>query len=223
MIDFNGTYYSKEELILEWTNSIIENGYVVSQYLLMSDARPLFVEEHYLKIIAQMRILRMEIPMSYTPDLFQGVLLKFCKKLGVNKGVLKLSFFEKGPSKEIAYSIESLEAPNSKELHMDLYNDFYIQEGKHRFVNTHFDRLYELSHRYALEQEVDGCFVLNSSKQLADSNLGTIFCIKDQVVSTPSLNSGTRDLVSRNKMMEWIKSDHSFELVEEDTNPFSLQ
>ncbi len=223
MIDFNGTYYTKEELIFPWTNSILQNGYSVSSYILMRNSRPLFVEEHYLKIIAQMRILKMEIPMTYTPDLFQGVLLKFCKKLDFKEGVLKLSFFELGNSNEIAYSIESFKVPESKTVQMDLYNDYYIQEGSHRFVNTHFDRLYELSSRFAKEQEVDGCFVLNSSKHLADSTMGTLFCLKDQTVFTPSLASGTRDLVSRIKMMQWIKSDQKYQLIEEDTTPFALQ
>ncbi len=223
MIDFNGTYYKNEDFFLPWNNSISKRGYVVSSYLLMKNSRPLFVEEHYLKIMAQMRILRMKIPMTYTPELFQGVLLKYCKKLDFSEGVLKLSFFELDSVNEIAYSIESFKAPESKTAHMDLYNDYYIQEGVHRFVNTYFDRLYELSSRYAQEQEVDGCFILNNSKHLTDSNIGTIFCVKDQSVFTPSLASGTRDLVSRSKMMEWIKSDQKFNLVEEDTTPFALQ
>lgn len=223
MIDFNGTYYAKQELMLPWNNSILQNGYSVSSYILMRNSRPLFIEEHYLKLIAQMRILRMEIPMTYTPELFHGVLFKFCKKLDFNQGVLKLSFFEMGIYNEIAYSIESFKTPESRTVQMDLYNDYYIQEGSHRFVNTHFDRLYELSSRFAKEQEVDGCFVLNSSKQLADSTMGTLFCLKDQTVFTPSLASGTRDLVSRVKMIQWIISDQNYKLKEEDTTPFALQ
>lgn len=223
MIDFNGTYCEKEELVLPWSNSITINGYQVNQYILMRDARPLFVEDHYLKTIAQMRILRMKIPMTYTPELFFGVILKFCKKLSKKDGVLKLSFFELTSADDIAYLLEVDDSIDFKSVEMDLYNDFYIQEGKHRFVNTHFDRLYELSHRFALDQEVDGCFILNSSKKLADSNLGAIFCIKGDKISTPSLNSGTRDLVSRIKMIEWIKSEKSFDLIEEDLTPFALQ
>lgn len=223
MIDFNGIYKDKEELVLPWSNKIIQNGYEVSQYVLMRDHRPLFVEEHYLKIISHMRILRMEIPMSYTPDLFYGVILKYCKKLPEPNGVLKLSFYELDPSNDIAYTIELIEPKVNDTIVMDLYNDFYIQEGKHRFVNTHFDRLYELSSRFAQDQEVDACFILNNNKQLTDSNLGSIFCIKDQIVSTPSLNSGTPDLVSRAKMIELINKDDKYELVEEENTPFALQ
>jgi len=222
MIDFNGTYYDKEKLVLPWSTSLIHKGYQVSQYLLMKDYQPLFVEEHYLKVIAQMRILRMTIPMTYTPDLFHKVLLKYCNRCDVSDGVLRLSFFEQAEHK-IAYVIEFLEAKNIEAVQMDLYNDFYIQEGRHRFVTTHFNRLYELASRYAYDQEMDGCFILNSTKQLADSNLGTVFCVKDQKVVTPSLTSGTLDLVSRIKMMEWIKQDNKYEVVEEDHTPFYLQ
>lgn len=228
MINYNGITYLEGDLILSIQNSIFQSQYGFVEEIGVHRSTPLFLESHYLKIMAKMRVLRMPISMKYTPLFFEDLITSFLseQKAPVQEGSIKVFIFEDiSESKEFNYLLSYQEfTPNSISSYtLDLYNDFYLMRGKHQFVTMQYDRMDRLAKQYAEENGVSGCIFLNNIKELADSNLGNLFFIEANKISTPSLDTGCRDTVIRNKMIEWIKQKEVYTIEEVENSPFTLQ
>jgi branched-chain amino acid aminotransferase len=70
MINFNGTITAAE------TNLLVNNraflyGDGVFESMKIVDQKVLFLEDHYFRLMASMRICRMEIPMNFTMEYFE--------------------------------------------------------------------------------------------------------------------------------------------------------
>ena len=70
MINFNGTITDSE------TNLLVNNraflyGDGVFESIKIVDQKILFLEDHYFRLMASMRIVRMEIPMNFTMEFFE--------------------------------------------------------------------------------------------------------------------------------------------------------
>jgi len=70
MINFNGTITASE------TNLLVNNraflyGDGVFESMKIVDQKILFLEDHYFRLMASMRIVRIEIPMIFTMEFFE--------------------------------------------------------------------------------------------------------------------------------------------------------
>ncbi len=150
MINYNGNTHTDTDLFLSPNNSIFQSQYGFSDEIGVHKSKPLFLESHYLKIMAKMRVLRMPIPMKYTPEFFEKLIDDFLLKQNVplQDGSIKVFIFEDiNESKEVFYLLSfqefSYESTNSYTL--DLYNDFYLMQGKHQFVSMQYNRMDRLA------------------------------------------------------------------------------
>jgi branched-chain amino acid aminotransferase len=74
MINFNGNIVSVENNSL-YTNRGFLYGDAVFETLKIVDKKILFWEDHYFRLMASMRIIRMEIPMHFTLEFFELIKL----------------------------------------------------------------------------------------------------------------------------------------------------
>ena len=68
MINFNGTLYEENEHYLNHDNRGLRYGDALFETIRVVHGEPYFWEDHYLRLMASMRILRMEIPMQFTME-----------------------------------------------------------------------------------------------------------------------------------------------------------
>jgi branched-chain amino acid aminotransferase len=71
MINFNGTLYDSEKQISVFNRSYLY-GDGVFETLKIVNNKILYFEDHYFRLMASMRILRMKIPMNFTLEFLQS-------------------------------------------------------------------------------------------------------------------------------------------------------
>ena len=82
MVNFNGNLLDSE-LQLTFSNRSFLYGDGVFETLKIVDNAILFFEDHYFRLMASMRIVRMEIPMSFTLEFLENQVLSLTSQLGI--------------------------------------------------------------------------------------------------------------------------------------------
>ena len=75
MVNFNGTILPKDTYFLNHENRGLRYGDSLFETLRIINGKIVFWEDHYLRLMASMRILRMEIPMNFSMEFLQEQLL----------------------------------------------------------------------------------------------------------------------------------------------------
>ena len=95
MVNYNG------KLIDKLDSDLLNRGFLygdsVFETIKIVNNRILFWEDHYLRLMSSLRIIRIEIPIFYTPEFFENQIIKTFSKLSNNFcGRVRLSLFRQG-------------------------------------------------------------------------------------------------------------------------------
>ena len=237
MINFNGTIVENAKLSLD--NRGYKWGDALSETLKVVNSKILFWEDHYFRLMASMRILRMEIPMTFTMEFLEQEILKTIQANNLNESAVKVRFnVDRGEGaecipnkKSISYSIETekLEG-NSYELFeasdtytFDLYKDYFLAPGLLSTLNTNNKIINVLGGIYAQENDLDNCFLLNTEKNLIGALNGNVFLVNANKIKTPPILDGCSNGIMRKQILELIKSLNDYEVEEASISVFELQ
>ncbi len=237
MINLDGVLHSDDTMYLNAENLIFAEGFGLVENLRVVNGTIFFWEEHYLRLMAAMRILRMEIPMDYTMELLQEEILKTLRESGLtNKAALvfvyifpKHEMISGEDHRQVSFLIKSKELESPFYLHqndqyeVDLYKDFYVQAGMLSTLPTVDNVLKKIGRIYARENEYADCILLNDKKNVVESLEGNVFLVSGDLIKTPPLSEGCQNGVLRKKVMELIKKSPDLTLEEKVISPFELQ
>ena len=79
MINLNGTIINKTKDILNSNNRAFKYGDALFETIKVKDLKVYFIEDHYFRLMASMRMLRMEIPMNFTLEFFENEVITTVK------------------------------------------------------------------------------------------------------------------------------------------------
>ena len=71
MINFNGSLLQENEANLSITNRGYAYGDSVFETIRVINGKAMFWEDHYFRLMASMRIMRMEIPHEFSPEFLE--------------------------------------------------------------------------------------------------------------------------------------------------------
>ena len=236
MISYNGNLTPQSDISIHQNRAFLY-GDAIFETLKILDGKILFLEDHYFRLMASMRILRMEIPMNFTMEFLQDEIIKTLEannetgnsvrvKLLVNRvvGGKYLPF-----SNNIDYVITTEVLPTDlyqitdSSYIIDLYKDFFIAPGLLSTLKTNNKITNVLGSIYAKENGFDNCLLLNTNKNIIEALNGNIFVVKDNVIKTPPLEDGCLKGIMRKQVIELLKANDEFEFVEDSVSPFELQ
>lgn len=233
MVNFNGTIVSPKELQISPENRAFKYGDGVFETIKVENNRVIFFEDHYFRLMASMRMLRMKIPMEFTLEFLQDQILKTVKE-NVTQNTssrVKLTVFRKDgglytpKTNEVDYLIDvkpiSLKEKNSYTI--DLYKDFYNYSGLLSTVKTTNRMLNTLASIFAKENDFDNCILLNERKGVVEVTNGNIFIVKGNTIKTPALTEGCIKGVIRKKIIEIVTKHPDFTIEETTISPFEIQ
>ena len=231
MINYNGTLYSESDLQLSHTNRAFKYGDGIFETIKIQHNKVVFWEDHYFRLMASMRMLRMKIPMEFTLEFLENEILKTAKHIEANFIRVRLNVFRKDgglytPStNEIDYLLEAAEITSvPKQVYkVDLYKDFYNYSGLLSTVKTTNRMLNTLAGVFAKENDFDNCVLLNEHKNVVEVLNGNIFIIKDNVIKTPPVSDGCIKGIIRKKLIEIIQKHPDYTLEEVSISPFEIQ
>lgn len=235
MINFNGTLVTQDSIILTQNRGFLY-GDAVFETVKIVNSKVLFVEDHYFRLMASMRVVRMEIPMNFTMEYFEEQILSLTERLAIsgsararitvyrNDGGYYLpinktvSFLVHAtPLDSVLYSFEE------KEYEVDLFKDFYITKQLLSSIKTTNRMLNVTASIYADENGLDNCLLLNDAKNIVEAIQSNVFMLVGNKLITPPVSEGCLNGVMRKQVLKLAKTMGTLEVVEEVISPFELQ
>ena len=233
MINYNGNL--KDHYFNDFTNRAFLYGDSVFETIKVVNNKIMFWEEHYLRLMSSMRILRIKIPSIYTPDFFENQIIKTIINLDKSfSGRVRLSVFRDGKG----YYMPEINEPifiitankisekffkiNTGSYKIDLYKDFKVQSDLLSNLKTNNKVLNVIASIYAKDNGLDNCILLNEKKQVAEFINGNIFIVNDNVIKTPPISAGCLNGIMRNKIIELVNGVNDYKIIEQNFSPYEL-
>lgn len=230
------------ELVEQTAVNIEENraflyGDAVFETIKVLDGKILFAEDHYFRLMAAMRILRMEIPMDFNADFFENEILKTVKaqKSSANSFVVRMTCYRKDGGKylpknrSIGYFITArplahdIYEYNTQAYEVDLFKDFHISKHLLSTIKTTNKLVHITASIFADENDLQNVLLINDEKNVVEATNGNIFLISGNQIITPPTSDGCIGGIMRKKIIERISKWEGFEFIERSISPFELQ
>jgi len=236
-INFNGDILPESDNFLNQENRALRYGDALFETLRASRNKIFFWEDHYLRLMASMRILRMEIPMDFTMEFLESQILKTAASNGITNSTaeIRLTVFRNNggeylpETNAISYCIEAKPLSsdfyvlNEEKYEVELFKDFYINADMTSTLKTNNKIINVVGSVFAEENGYKNCILLNHNKQVVELLNGNIFIVKDKVIRTPPLKDGCLNGILRKKLIEILMKLENYELEETSISPFDLQ
>lgn len=234
MINWNGENSTQENILTQ--NRAFLYGDAVFETLKIVQGKILFLEDHYFRLMASMRILRMEIPMNFTMEYFEEQLLSVVESDGYSSSArARITVYRNDggyylpTTNVISFLIHTSPLENqiyvweSKKCEVDLYKDFYVSKQLLSTLKTTNKVLHITASIYAHENDLDNCILLNESKNVVEVLQGNIFMLQGEKLITPPISEGCCNGILRKQLLALAKKIDGLEVIEEAISPFDLQ
>lgn len=236
MINYNGILCKSTENISVQNRGFLY-GDAVFDTLKVVQGKIHFWEEHYLRLMATMRIVRMEIPHTFTMEFLENEILKTLSENQLHQAtcIVRLSVVRKPSvgyvplSNAVDFYIEATPFSNpfyqnqNVNYEVELYKDFYVQPDLLSTLHTANKMLNVVGSVFARENDYQNCILLNSEKNVVGFLDGNIFIVTGNHLKTPPLSDGAINGIIRKKLIEIIKKTTDFTIEEVSISPFELQ
>ena len=237
MVNINGTLYQDFEANIPTNNRGLAYGDSVFETIKFNNNKPVFWEAHYFRLMASMRILRMEIPMHFTPEFLENEIVNLVQSLPNNAISYRVKItvyrdsegFYTPTSNNVSYIISAQELSsdlykiNQGHYEIELFKDYLISPNLLSTLKTNNKAVNVVGSIFAKENNYNNCLLLNTDKSIIEALNGNIFLIKGNTVKTPPLADGCLKGILREKLIEIISKSPDFELSESSISPFELQ
>ena len=206
------------------------NGVKLTEVVRLESGEILFWERHYFRIMASLRQLRFEIPLSFTASFLADEIQKtidWNSPIG-NTVLVSLHFFSEpnNSSDEKVFFVfevapaQSLATIHDEEFCIDIYRDGVILGEKLSNISNMNHSIRTMANVYAHENEWDACIVLNHNKQISETTKGSFYLFFDTNIVTPPLTAGCQNTVLRKVFNDWIEKQTEWRLLERPYHPF---
>jgi branched-chain amino acid aminotransferase len=237
MINLEGEILEDKQAKISLENRVFNYGDGLFETIRVINGKVMFWEDHYFRLMASMRILRMEIPMNFSPEFLEEQILDLVEKNNFSQEPVKIKInvyrkpggLYKPTTREIGYSIRTyaLEQPfytlNEEDYEVELFKDHYLTSGLLSTLKSVNKQINILGSIYAEENSYENCLLVNEKKNVVEALNGNLFVVKGSTIKTPPLEEGCLNGITRKKLNEIIKKTDGFTLEEQAVSPFELQ
>jgi branched-chain amino acid aminotransferase len=237
MINLNGKLLIGNKISISPYNRGFLYGDAVFETLRISAGKILFWEDHYLRLMASMRILRMEIPMEFTLEYLEEQILKTASEIFPDSTALRARltvyrnegglYIPSNLSVSFLITVSEMEAPfyliNDANYEVELFKDHYLNSGLLSTIKSNNKVIHVLGGIYASENGFQNCLLLNENKMIVEALNGNLFLVFDNVIKTPPISDGCLRGIIRKQLLDMAKQLPDYSFVEETISPFELQ
>jgi len=236
-VNFNGSILPETEKFLNHENRGLRYGDALFETIRVTNSTIYFWEDHYLRLMASMRILRMKIPMNFTMEFLETEILKIIQanEYGNKATRVRISVFRKmgglylPETNTISFSIEvkplehSFFILNEEPYEVELFKDFYVNADMLSTLKSNNKIINVVGSIFANENGYDNCILLNQQKQVVELLNGNIFVVQNKEIKTPPLKDGCINGILRKKLLEILIKLENYTVKETSISPFELQ
>lgn len=234
MINFNGEIPAGPTTDYAGHISLLQ-GDTVLETLRIHKGTVVFLEAHYFRLMASMRIMRMVIPMTFTMEYFSEEITRtvagaekeatdYYVTLGVyNKAQLDLQ----GTAGDVEYLIVIHPADagfgNGNPIQeLTVFKDHRLPKGMLSAITERSGVIGRLAGIFARENNCEAALVLNTDGHIAGTSGGNIFMVKDEVIYTPGTGEGVSNTVYRREAVKRLKPWTGLEVVEKPLTAYDI-
>ena len=204
MVNFNGEIQDASDVSISIENRGFKYGDAVFETIKFSNGKLNFWEDHYFRLMTGMRIIRMGIPMTFSPEYLEEQIRETIEANHAehNANRVRLTVFRNdgghyGPeSNDVSFLISTEQMPiqdyelNEKGLVLDLYKDIYKPTGLLAGIKSANALLYVMAAVHRKENNFDECLLINQNKEVVEAISSNVFLVKDDFILTPPVESG---------------------------------
>ena len=236
MINLNGNLVDLSEAHINPLNRAMTYGDGVFETIRVSAGKVLFWEDHYFRLMASMRILRMEIPMTFTPESLEEQILEVVGQQDKAAAyMVKVLVWRKIGGKytpktlDVDYLIqaEGISQPfytlDETPYVIELFKDHYVQSGLLSTLKSTNRLISVLGSIFAQENDYQNCLLLNEKKMVTEALNGNLFLVKGYKLKTPPAMDGCLKGIIRKQIIDILGTMPDYILEEETVSPFELQ
>lgn len=234
MINFNGNIAAEENILTQ--NRAFLYGDGVFETVKIINNKILFLEDHYFRLMASMRVVRMEIPMNFTMEYFEEQILNLVQEKNITASArARITVFRNDgglylpKTNEVSFLIHAtpldttLYALNTAEYEVDLYKDFYVTKQLLSSIKTTNKMINVTGSIFAHENGLANCLLVNDTKNVVEALQGNLFMVVGKKLITPPVSEGCLNGIMRKQILALAKKTEGVEVVEEIISPFDLQ
>jgi len=235
MINFNGDIVTQEENVLTQNRAFLY-GDGVFETLKIVNKKILFLEDHYFRLMASMRVVRMEIPMNFTMEYLEEQVLNLVDQKGISASArARITVFRNDgglylpKTNNVSFLIHATSLENASyilntaEYEVDLYKDFYVTKQLLSSIKTTNKMINVTGSIFAHENGLANCILVNDTKNVVEALQGNLFMIVGKKMITPPISEGCLNGIMRKQVLTLAKQLEGIEVQEEIISPFDLQ
>ncbi len=235
MINYNGNIQDTSNLAIENNRGFLF-GDAIFETIKVNGTKILFLEDHYLRLMASMRICRMEIPMNFTMEFMEEEILKLIV-LQANKVSNRIRFsvfrnaegYYNPASNDVQFIITCSELASdtyvfsSTTYEVELFKDFHISKHLLATLKTNNKMINVVASIFAKENNFQNCLLINEDKNVVEATNGTIFMKMGNQIITPPITDGCLNGIMRKQVIAIVAKMDGYEMIEKSISPFDLQ
>ena len=202
-----------------WVSFFVRNGNIIMS------------EESYFFLMASMRKMRLNIPLSYTLEFFQELFQKEVLGKGIQNGIIQLMAYRKQedkplPKSETAFYFEIEESNDILDIkgniELDLIKEINVNANLLSNIRVHSaENIY--AEIYAKENDLDDVILLNPNKKIARSIFGNLLFLQDNVIKIPKQTEGAYISPLMENFVTFIHKNKLAEIEEAEIIAFESQ
>lgn len=234
--NYNGELLEAEDFSVSSQNRSFRYGDGLFETMKYSRGKLHFWEDHYFRLMSSARILRMEIPMNFSPEFFLEQINELVKANHWEKRAIRLRLtvwradggLYVPENNEIQWLLEGVEMEedlypiNEKGLQIELYKEHYKAKGLLQNIKSTSSQFFNVAGVYLKENGWEEAVIINDDKHVVETLYGNLFMVKGDKILTPALSTGCIKGVMRKQVID-IAQRMQKELEETTFSPFELQ
>lgn len=235
MINFNGLLQDSD-LQLSVSNRSFLYGDGVFETLKVVNNKILFFEDHYFRLMASMRIIRMQIPMTFTLEYLEEEILKLAAANNIRHSArVRFTVFrnEGGfylpTDNSVSFIIQATALEQIKyqfaktAFEVDLYKDFVVPKQLLSTLKTANKITHVTASIFAHENQLNSSLLINEDKNVIEASNGNLFMLMGNQLITPPISEGCLNGIMRKQIIVLAKQMEGIEVIEKPISPFDLQ
>jgi len=235
MINYNGSLVADSNIAIHHNRGFLY-GDAIFETLRVLDGKVLFLEDHYFRLMASMRIVRMEIPMSFTMEYMEEQVLSLVSSFPPAPAHrARLTFFRKeggfylpkDNNVEFIVTGEALESAvygfNAGSYEVDLFKDYYVSKQLLSTLKSTNKMVQVTGSIYAHENGLENCLLVNDEKNVIEALNGNLFMLMGNKLITPPVSDGCLNGIMRKQVLALAEKMEGIEVKEASISPFDLQ
>ena len=221
-------FYTSAEIDVR--NRAFLHGDAVKVSFFVRNSQLIMAEECYFFLMASMRKMRMDIPLSYTLEFFQQLFTENVIENGVQNGIVNFMAFRNNAAENLSktkvdfcFDVTQTDIlETGSPLEMDMLKEITVNTNLLSNIRVHCpENVY--AEIYASENDLDDVILLNPNKRIARSIYGNLLFLQGNMIRIPKQTEGAYISPLMENFVTFVHKTNLAEIDQAEMNAFESQ